>query len=273
MRDDFNQTTKEKLAYRVGFRCSNPDCRRPTSGPKEENDGHINIGVAAHICAASEGGPRYNVNMTSNERKSINNGIWLCQNCAKIIDNDESKYTTKLLEVWKSTAEQLTLAELKYNTSNAHIVNDIKLLKFYSECLDRPAFQDEIRQEGRMENFEKAIEDTIIALNTGVSRARDGSILKQSEGKSNIKNQEWREKLYMITDILVLIRMRLIIAKKERAYYINDDATIDATYCFYDEQLVQWFDSSRQEILNIFSSICKEANLPIHVFPRKRYRW
>jgi len=66
--------------------------------------------------------------------------------------------------------------------------------------------------------------------------------------------------------------MRLKIAKKEREYYINDDATIDATYCFYDEQLAQWFDSSRQEILNIFSSIRKEANLPIHAFPRKRYR-
>lgn len=144
MRDDFNQTTKEKLAYRVGFRCSNPDCRRPTSGPKEENDGHINIGVAAHICAASEGGPRYNRIMTSDERKSINNGIWLCQNCAKIIDSDESKYTTKLFEVWKSTAEQLALAELKYNTSNAHIVNDIELLKFYSECLDRPNYLNSV---------------------------------------------------------------------------------------------------------------------------------
>lgn|GEM_PF-6261187 len=64
---------------------------------------------------------------------------------------------------------------------------------------------------------------------------RDGSILKQSEGKSNIKNEEWREKLYMITDILVLIRMRLKIAENEQAYYINDDTTIYATYCFYDK--------------------------------------
>ncbi len=37
MRDEFNKTTKEELAYRVGFKCSNPDCRRPTSGPKKEN--------------------------------------------------------------------------------------------------------------------------------------------------------------------------------------------------------------------------------------------
>lgn len=273
MRDDFNQSTKDELAYRVGFRCSNPDCRRPTSGPKEKNNGHINIGVAAHICAASEGGPRYNSFMTSNERKSMNNGIWLCQNCAKIIDSDESKYTTKLLEVWKSTAEQLALVELKYNTSNMPLIDDMELIKFYSECLDRPAFQDEINQEGHMENFEKAIEDTIISLNTGVLRTRDGNILKQSQGKSNIRNEAWREKLYMIVDILASIRMRLKIAKKEQAYYINNDAAVDVTYCFYDRQLAHWFDSSRQEILNIFSSICKEANLPIHRFPRKRYRW
>ena len=33
-----------------------------------------------------------------------------------------------------------------------------------------PAFQDDIHQEGRMEDFDKAIEDTLIALNTGVLR-------------------------------------------------------------------------------------------------------
>lgn len=33
-----------------------------------------------------------------------------------------------------------------------------------------------------MEDFDKAIEDTLIALNTGVLRTRDGSILKQADG-------------------------------------------------------------------------------------------
>jgi hypothetical protein len=33
MRDDFTQSTKELLARRVNLRCSNPGCRKPTSGP------------------------------------------------------------------------------------------------------------------------------------------------------------------------------------------------------------------------------------------------
>lgn len=36
--------------------------------------------------------------MTHEERKSINNGIWLCQTCSKIIDSDELKYTVEKLK-------------------------------------------------------------------------------------------------------------------------------------------------------------------------------
>ena len=82
MRDDFSQKTKEDLAKRVGYRCSNPQCRQLTIGANESGDGIISVGEAAHICAASPGGKRYDVNMTSEERASIDNGIWLCRNCA-----------------------------------------------------------------------------------------------------------------------------------------------------------------------------------------------
>lgn len=45
-----------------------------------------------------------------------------------------------------------------------------------------------------MEDFDKAIEDTIVALNTGVLRLRDGTAIKQVQGKSFIQNIIWREK-------------------------------------------------------------------------------
>lgn len=89
MRDDFNQKTKDILFRRAGARCSNPNCRKPTSGPHTDADKTVNIGVAAHITAAEKGGPRYDHYMSSEERKSIENGIWLCQDCAKLIDSDE----------------------------------------------------------------------------------------------------------------------------------------------------------------------------------------
>jgi hypothetical protein len=33
-RDEFTKETKDIVAKRVGLRCSNPNCRRPTSGPQ-----------------------------------------------------------------------------------------------------------------------------------------------------------------------------------------------------------------------------------------------
>ena len=85
-RDEFDQRTKETLAKRVCYRCSNPNCCKLTSGPHEDPSKSVNIGVAAHITAAASGGKRYNSEISSEARKSIDNGMWLCQNCAKLID-------------------------------------------------------------------------------------------------------------------------------------------------------------------------------------------
>jgi len=83
MRDDFNIDVKRTLAARVGNRCSNPACLALTSGPQKRSAKSLNIGVAAHITAASPGGPRYDSQLTQENREGIENGIWLCQNCAK----------------------------------------------------------------------------------------------------------------------------------------------------------------------------------------------
>lgn len=194
MRDDFLQKTKNALAHRVGFKCSNPDCRQLTSGPSTEDiEKHINIGVASHISAASEGGPRYDGEMSSDLRASFDNGIWLCQSCSKLIDSDSVRFTKNLLHVWKKTSEELALVELSSNVVLNNFSEDVVLLKFYVQCFDRPAFLYPLVQEGNMEDFEKAIEDTIIALNTGVLRTGTGEILKSQEGKSSIENDSWRK--------------------------------------------------------------------------------
>lgn len=106
MRDDFSTKTIETLARRVGYRCSNPDCPlQSTSGPHEDPSRSVNIGVAAHITAASKGGPRYDGSLTPAQRRSITNGIWLCQNCAKLIDSDALRFTVEMLRRWKEEAE------------------------------------------------------------------------------------------------------------------------------------------------------------------------
>jgi hypothetical protein len=105
MRDDFLASVKAEVAARSGHRCSNPRCRRPTSGPAEADSGRVSVGVAAHISAAAPKGPRFSKRLTSEERRSLSNAIWLCQTCAKLIDSDAPGHPTSLLRVWKSNAE------------------------------------------------------------------------------------------------------------------------------------------------------------------------
>ncbi|WP_082476551.1 NACHT domain-containing protein [Methylobacterium sp. Leaf99] len=105
-RDEFSEKTKLQVAKATGFLCSFPGCRVITVGATEDGQGIINIGTAAHICAAASGGPRYDVKMSPDERSAASNAIWLCRDHGKAIDSDVKAFPTGLLREWKRQAEQ-----------------------------------------------------------------------------------------------------------------------------------------------------------------------
>ncbi|AKZ26586.1 hypothetical protein ACH51_09715 [Ralstonia solanacearum] len=104
-RDDFKKDTVLQIAKRAGWLCSYPTCRTPTVGATSDGEGEINIGTAAHICAAAPGGPRYDAAMTPEERSSAKNGIWMCRDHGKAIDSTDPQFTVALLREWKRQAE------------------------------------------------------------------------------------------------------------------------------------------------------------------------
>lgn len=131
-RHDFSPKTVEILRKRVGLFCSNPDCGKSTSGPHVDSEKATIVGVAAHITAASVGGPRYDASLSEQDRKSASNGIWLCVNCSTIIDKNPDAYSVQHLQKWKSKAEQRTDDQLKGIIANtkkeeklAHIELDL----------------------------------------------------------------------------------------------------------------------------------------------------
>jgi len=108
-RDEFSDGVKAILAHRAGYRCSKPSCRALTAGPSRESDAaKMNIGVAAHITGAAggRGRVRYDPSLSPEERRSVTNGIWLCQTHAKEVDDDELTYTVDILRAWKRHAEE-----------------------------------------------------------------------------------------------------------------------------------------------------------------------
>jgi hypothetical protein len=112
-RDDFPLAVRRRVADRVGKRCSNPNCQNLTSGPSVDPSRALNMGRAAHITAASAGGPRFDPLLTQQQRRSIENAIWLCPNCAGLIDADEKRFTTVVLREWKQRAEDSAAQALR----------------------------------------------------------------------------------------------------------------------------------------------------------------
>lgn len=91
-RDDFLVRVRRTIAERAAQRCSKPDCRRITIGPHSDPEMSLSTGRACHIRGAAPGGPRYDESQSSEERRGIENAIWLCADCSDIIDKDESEY-------------------------------------------------------------------------------------------------------------------------------------------------------------------------------------
>lgn len=119
-RHDFTEKTARILRERVGGKCSNPECRKPTTGPKDDPSKVANVGEAAHITAATADGPRFNPGLTAEERRAVDNGIWLCRKCHKLVDGEPAKYTVEDLLRWKAEAEQLAHVELHDGVASSH---------------------------------------------------------------------------------------------------------------------------------------------------------
>ncbi len=267
MRDEFPKPVRDVLAKRVGYRCSNPNCRNPTSGPQDISRKSVNVGVAAHIAAASPGGPRFDAALTSEARKSVDNGIWLCGKCERLVDRDETHYTSELLRRWKQLSEEAARLAVESGCDEAALKTDIELLRFYAQCFDRPAFQDQFHQEGSMEAFDRAMEDTITAFNTGCLRSRDGPVLQRARGKKFISNPEWRTTLDTIVDMLRAIRSRYDFAVRHGQIHLGPEADGSSFYCINDQQVAEWMDATRFEIVSLFSGLCDEAGIQGLHFP------
>lgn len=109
LRHSFPPNVISKVAERAAYLCSNPECHRVTIGP-DSAAAHksIKTGEAAHICAASPGGPRYDMSQLESERRGIGNAIWLCAACADLIDkNSGHSYPVEHLRKWKRDHEIL----------------------------------------------------------------------------------------------------------------------------------------------------------------------
>lgn len=116
-RDDFTAKVKAIVKGRAAYICSNPECRCLTVAPSQvDPEGFIYIGEVAHITAAAPGGPRYDPNLTVEERSSPENAIHLCAVCATMIDKNRGvDFPAGLLRQWRTQHEAWVAENLNKN--------------------------------------------------------------------------------------------------------------------------------------------------------------
>ncbi len=114
-RDEFSPATKRAIERQARGHCSNPACRRLTHAATSDGAREINIGQASHICAAAPGGPRYDAQMTPDERAAADNGIWLCDVHGRAVDAKDSKFTVEELRGWKRQTNEDSWRSVMHN--------------------------------------------------------------------------------------------------------------------------------------------------------------
>ena len=78
------------------------DDLRPAGRP---NEGTQYWGRSTHYGGIIGRCPRYDDSLAPEQRKDARNGIWLCENFAKRVDNDEAQFLVEYLRAWKTMRE------------------------------------------------------------------------------------------------------------------------------------------------------------------------
>ena len=85
-------------------------------------------------------------------------------------------------------------------------INDQERLARMSMAFDRPAFQSSLKRESSLPAFCRAIDDTIMALNTGVLETRDGVVIRRIPCKGDIRDDRAKAMLFSVVEGLAELR-------------------------------------------------------------------
>lgn len=95
--------TYKVLYARSGNVCAFPSCDHPIF-----NDNGLYIAQLCHIKAANEGGPRFDMSQTDEERRSSDNLLFMCHRHHKETDNIKEYTIEKLVEIKDKHEKQYT---------------------------------------------------------------------------------------------------------------------------------------------------------------------
>lgn len=176
-RCEFSERTKLAIGKRSSFLCAL--CGAFTFGPSTESlQKSVNVGVAAHITAASPGGSRYDPALTEAQRASAENAIWLCQIHAKLIDDDCFEWTAMRLRHQKQEHEAKVrcLIGVPQRALPPDLIRSVQTPREYAFAMTRdlvPAYKGSLRPMLSDQNLGEESELGILMVGSPMSERRN----------------------------------------------------------------------------------------------------
>jgi hypothetical protein len=204
-------------------------------------------------------------------KDDADNAIPLCPNCH---DEVHAGYAPGRV-TRRYTIEELRkhLAQTVEAVSKAsHLIRgdddwnrDVELLRFYAGCFDRPAFRSHFHDELSFADFDEAMEDTLLALNTGMWRTRDGTVIERVAGKRALVNPVWRDKLDTVVEFIDEVRRQLRHGLALDQMIINQARAMDRFDHHYRtaRDLGHTIDRLRQQAITTMNEVLTDAGLPV----------
>jgi hypothetical protein len=138
---------------------------------------------------------------------------------------------------------------------------DIHIIRFFRRCFDRAAFKDSFSREGSGADMRQAIEDTILAINTGQHFDRRNREMRNGYEKGQLSNNDWYEAMDEIVAILEQINRRYQQAIDAERIIVRRLPKGRESRDIRDGELADWIDGSRNKVIEKFSKICVEAGI------------
>jgi hypothetical protein len=214
-----------------------------------------------HIEPKERGGP-----------DSYENAIPLCPNCHDEVHSEFAPgRVTRLFsegELRRHLARTKLLAtqQAAVRPGNGLWRADVERLRFFRGVLDRPALRHHFHNELSFSDFDQALEDTVLAINTGYWRTRDGALIERGEGKSHLINVEWRSALDDAVRIIGTVReaLRQALGLDDLLYRLGSgDREL-----FRRSEALQWdgpvarrIDDLRNELIDVVNAVLLDAGL------------
>jgi hypothetical protein len=200
------------------------------------------------------------------------NMIPICPNCHDEAHADYTpgrttrRFTANELRRHLARTIKLASRQVALRPGSADWRRDVDLLSFYARCLDRPAFRAYFHMELSFADFDHALEDTVLALNTGLWRTRDGTLIERSAGKRALVNPGWRDALEAVAAAIDAARRelrqtlgfdRMLMEQRDRGWGDEIDRSLRN-----DRSLGELMDLRRQQAIDLLNGVLAEASLP-----------